>query len=348
MTAKGKIYFISEHSNESVWHGGIGPVDIEKILTSNNAIPIRFPHHFDFSIKAKIARFRYLIRTSFAVERGSVVVFQHPLYARMDKLLIHILRLRKTVAIVCLIDDIDGLKDGDDKVLKTEMRSFRRYKYFIVHNPNMNAWLKSFHRAARSTFLQCFDFLTSNEGYHRTKTNTIVFAGNLAKSKFLELLHIWLSKNQTVFINLYGPGISDAMLVAKNVIHKGVHLPHSLPPMIEGSFGLIWDGDDIEQPAGSLGNYMHYINHHKLSLYIVCNLPLIVHENTGSAELIRKFNIGFTVKSLFEIEDKIHELSETEYEIMVRNTRELAKEITAGNCLQKALGEIVSVIEERK
>jgi glycosyltransferase involved in cell wall biosynthesis len=348
MAATRKIYFVSEHSNVSVWHGGIGPMDIEKILLRNNAIAIKFPYHFNFSIKAKIARFLYLIKTFLAVKRGSIVVFQHPLYARMDRILIRILRLRKTIAIICLIDDIDGLKDGDDNLLKTEMHSFKQDEYFIVHNSNMNVWLKSFHPDAKSSLLQCFDFLTSYEAYHRTKTNTIVFAGNLEKSRFLELLHIWPTKNPTLNINLYGPGLTDAMLQAKNVIYKGLHLPYSLPPVIEGSFGLIWDGDSIEQPSGSLGHYMHYINHHKLSLYVVCNLPVIVHENTGSAELITKFNIGFTVQNLFEIEDKIHGLSEAEYEIMVDNTRELAKEITSGNCLQKALYEIVSVIEEMK
>jgi hypothetical protein len=87
MIFRDNLYFISEHSNESIPHGGIGPVDIEMILKRNNAIPITFPHQFSFSAKAKIARLAYLVKTSVAVKRGSTVVFQHPLYARMNKLL---------------------------------------------------------------------------------------------------------------------------------------------------------------------------------------------------------------------------------------------------------------------
>lgn len=110
-------------------------------------------------------------------------------------------------------------------------------------------------------------------------------------------------------------------------------------------FGLIWDGDGLEQPSGSLGNYMQYISHHKLSLYIVCNLPVIVHEKAGSAQLIKKFNIGFTVNNLFEIEEKINRLSEIEYDSMVQNTYDLATQITSGNNLQTALADLLSKID---
>ena len=342
MTSGRRIYYISEHSNQELIHGGVGPVDIEAILERNNAIPIRFPYHFDFSVKAKIARFGYLLKTALLIRRGSLIVFQHPLYARMNKLLLMFLRLRRSIQVICLVADIDGLKNGNNELLQKEMRFFKTYKHFILHNPNMEAWFRAFHPSAICTFLTCFDFLTNNTHHPRSKSNTIIFAGNLQKSKFLEKLHIWLEKNHSLYIHLYGPYITDVMLISDNVSYKGLHRPYSLPDLMEGSFGLIWDGEELEEPAGSLGIYMHYISHHKLSLYIVSNLPVIVHENAGSAQLIKKFNIGFTVNSLFEIEDKISNLSEEEYDRMVQNTYGLAKEITAGNRLQKALAELLN------
>ena len=345
MNLSGRIYFISEHSNQEIFHGGIGPTDIEKILQRNNAIAIRFPYHFDFSIMAKIARAGYLIKIFFRIKPGSVIVFQHPLYARMNKLLLQLLRLRRGVEIICLIADIDGLKDENEDLLKREMHLFRQYKYFILHNPNMHAWLQSFHPSANCSFLHCFDFLVKNNDYKRSKTSTLVFAGNLQKSRFLEKLHIWLERNASLHIHLYGPHSTDAMLINKNVCYKGLHYPYSLPDMVEGSFGLVWDGDGLEQPSGSLGNYMQYISHHKLSLYIVCKMPVIVHEKAGSAQLVKKFNIGFTVKSLFEIEQKINGLSEMEYDSMVQNTYDLARHITSGNNLQKALIDLLLKIE---
>jgi len=337
MIAPGKIYFISEHSSQEFFHGGIGPADIEKILLRNGAISISFPYHFEFSPKAKMARMGYLVKMCLTISPGSVIVFQHPLYARMHKLLLQMMRRRKSVKLVCLVADIDGIKDGNENFLKKEIHFLSAFKYFIVHNSKMYAWLQSFHPSAVCTLLQCFDFLTKPATHKRVLTNNIVFAGNLQKSRFLELLHIWLQKHPTLHVNLYGPGITKDMLISKNVTFKGVHPPYVLPDFIEGSFGLIWDGNGIEKPSGSLGNYMQYISHHKLSLYIVCNLPIIVHEDTGSAEFVKKFNIGFTVKSLFEIEDKINALSETDYQSMVQNTYKLSIDITEGNGLQNAL-----------
>lgn len=347
MSVPQKIYFISEHSYQELIHGGVGPVDIETILTRNNAVPIRFPHHFNFSIRAKIARLVYLLKTGFSVDRNAVIVFQHPLYARMNKILLQLLRLRKFENFICIVADIDGLKGGNKELLQNEQAFFLRYKYFILHNSGMLRWFQTFHPGATVSLLSCFDFLTNAREHQRLKTNHIVFAGNLQKSTFLENLHTWMERNPSLYIDLYGPHIADRMLISSKVAYKGLHSPYALPDVIQGSFGLIWDGESIERPEGSLGDYMQYINHHKLSLYIVCNLPIIVHEDTGSAELIRKFNIGFTIKSLFDVEYKIEELSEHEYGVMVSNTRELAKEITSGNCLQKALGELLSKIEEK-
>ncbi|MBC7826236.1 MAG: hypothetical protein H7122_00715, partial [Chitinophagaceae bacterium] len=125
-----KVYYISEHTDQEIFHGGIGPMDIEKILKRNDAIAIRFPYHFDFSIRAKVMRVVYLIKTFLRIEAGSVIVFQHPLYARMNKLLLQILRLRKTVVPICLIADIDGIKDGNEFLLQKEMNWFRQFNYF--------------------------------------------------------------------------------------------------------------------------------------------------------------------------------------------------------------------------
>ena len=155
-----KIYFISEHANHEWFHGGIGPVDIERILLREKAHPIKLPYHFDFSIKAKFARLVYLVSVVATLRRGSVLVFQHPLYARMNQLLLVLLRTRPSVNSICLIADIDGLKDGDKNLVEKEKRFFQKFKYFIVHNEKMGHWLRAFHPSAITSSLNCFDFFT--------------------------------------------------------------------------------------------------------------------------------------------------------------------------------------------
>ena len=345
MRIHGITYFISEHSGEEIFHGGIGPVDIEKILITDKAIPIRFPFHFDFSFKAKLLRTWYLLKMFNKIKAGAVVIFQHPLYARMNRTLVLLMRYKKKVDLICLVADIDGIKDGNRKLLEKEKSFFRKLKYFIVHNSNMNAWLRDFHPGAKTSYLHWFDFLSTNSALQRSKSNLIVFAGNLNKSLFLEKLDEWLALNPTLNIHLYGPGVTDQMLKSLAVEFKGLHHPYSLPGLLQGSFGLIWDGDGLEGPSGSLGEYMKYITHHKLSLYVLANLPVIVYANAGSAELVKKHNIGFTINSLFEIEQKIIELPEHDYQVMVQNTHSLAKKIKSGTGLRNALEEIFEEVE---
>ena len=338
---KEKIYFLSEHSNHELIHGAVGLADIETILKTMNAIPVSFPHHFNFSARAKVARLAFLIKILFTVRQGSVIIFQHPVYARMNRILLRLLRVRSGVRIICIVTDIDGLKSGNLHLLEHEKKFFKQHQYFIVHNENMLKWMLSFHPSATCTVLGCFDFLAKNVLHRRVKSTHIIFAGNLEKSAFLEQLHTWLEVNPSLHIHLYGPYVTQAMLLHPQVKYNGLHNPYTLPEMLDGSFGLVWDGDGVQEPSGSLGHYMEFINHHKVSLYIVSNLPIIVHESAGSAALVKKLKLGITVKSLFEVEQKIIDLPESEYNMMVENTYRLAKEITAGNNLKNAIKKLL-------
>jgi hypothetical protein len=168
-----------------------------------------------------------------------------------------------------------------------------------------------------------------------------VFAGNLAKSSFLEQLYLLKEKRQGLHFNLYGPGCTDAMKSQRNVTYKGTVNPYDLPAKIEGCFGLVWDGDCIDKPGGSLGDYMLYISHHKLSLYILSGLPLIVPETAASARIVKKYFIGITINSLHEIEDRINDVSAGQYQQMRKNMKPLAEKISKGNCLGNALKELM-------
>jgi len=140
-----------------------------------------------------------------------------------------------------------------------------------------------------------------------------------------------------------GPGITQKMIKQRCVFFKGIFSPYDLPSQIEGSFGLVWDGDSIDGPGGSLGHYMQYISHHKLSLYILSGLPLIVPSFAGSASLIEKYKIGFTISTLHELSEKIEGLAYDQYQEMIRNMKPLAEKISRGQCLVDALDELMPV-----
>ena len=113
-----KKYFIQQYLLENYKHGGIGLVDAEKVLVSAGYKPILLPHQTGFSFWAKVSRLFFLVKVVFSTPNGAVIVFLFPMYAKMTRLLVHFLKKRKDVTLVCFITDIDGIKDDDTEKLK--------------------------------------------------------------------------------------------------------------------------------------------------------------------------------------------------------------------------------------
>lgn len=328
--------------NEYV-HGGVTNVDAEKILFADGFEPILFPHQQSFSIKAKISRLSFLLKKAMAIKKGSIVIFLFPFYARMDKLFIRLLRLKR-ITLICYIVDIDGIKDGDDSLLKKELEFFGKHKYFIVLNDSMKKWLEEKVPGAVSSPIHFHAFLTPPVFRQRQRSFEIVFAGNLAKSPFLQQLHHLKHSSPNLHFNIYGPDPFEGMEKQENITYHGVSKPYELPVKLTGSFGLIWEGNSIERPEGSIGHYIQYITHNKLSLYIVSGLPIIIAATAATAPLVEKYKIGVTVKSLYEVEEKIKGISDQDYQQMQLNMKPLAEQVSKGKHLTHAVNEIMKQI----
>jgi hypothetical protein len=328
---------------EEYLHGGIGCTDAERILVGRGFQPVFFPYHYSFSLKAKLARIFFLLKMLLVIKKNSVVFFLYPVYARMNMVLLKWLS-KKNVRVVCYIADIDGIKDGDERLLKKEINFFKRFKYFVVHNARMREWLyKNVSGDCNAAEIHFFDFPAEPFRGQRRLSPDVIFAGNLAKSLFLEKLHLLVKREPSLKFHLYGPGQTNNMLSQNNVICHGVDDPYSLPTKLNGSFGLIWEGESIEKPSGSLGHYIQYISHHKLSLYILAKLPIIVAASAATAPLIEELKIGLTIDNLYEIEEKIRAISERDYLEMQANMGPLARKISSGVFLNDAIDEVMKL-----
>jgi len=337
----GQKYFIQEHLHRDVYHGGIFNVDAEKIFLARGYQAIEFPGTFDFTGRSKWKRWRYLIKTFFKLSAHDLVIFQFPLYARIHKLLITLLRL-KGVTIICLILDIDGMRDGNKKLLKKEIKAFRRFRLFIVHNERMQQWLQPIVPKATIAQVQFFDFLTTPVHQHRSKNNQIIIAGDLSKTTFIEKL----GQLPRLSFSIYGAGYPERNTIPENASFKGLFRPHELVRHIQGAFGLVWYGEEIESFAGNYGHYLTLITPHKLSLFIMAGIPVIVPATSASATLVKQYGIGCTIEKLSDIEGVIGKLSEPEYQVMVENMLPLATQLSQGHFLTKALGQLGQALHE--
>ncbi|RYY38544.1 MAG: hypothetical protein EOO08_14220 [Chitinophagaceae bacterium] len=333
-TNHSNIFFIQEHLvRGALFHGGIGNQDAEQVMLDAGYRPLRLGDEYNFSPLAKLRRYRAARKVLAGLPKGATVVFQWPLYARLHRMLIEqLVRRRPDVEIICFLTDLNSIKDGDAKALADEKRFFAPLHSFIAHNEAMCRQFMKDRENARCTTIEFFDFLTPPVPAQRSLSPALCFAGALDKSGFLARC----SEFPALHFHLYGPGRERFAELANSTYH-GIFSPHSLPPELSGSFGLVWDGDSPNALEGMLGNYSKFISPHKLSLYILAGLPIICHEESAAAELVLRYGIGFTVRGLGEIGEKIARIDDAGYRQMRTKQEPLAARISTGACLRSAL-----------
>jgi hypothetical protein len=323
-------YFLEAYAGIQFRHGGVGNTDAEAILRQEGYRPLQLPD--GRGVLLPLHRWLTANRLVRSIPKDAVLIVHHPIYPRMYRYLVRRL-LKKNIRVVLLIADIDGLKDGDQQALAKELSLFRDCKNFIVHNASMEAFIRNAAPGARVVQLGPFDFLAAPFEGTRSPDQGINFSGNLSKSPFLEKV----GQIPALQFHVYGEGCSAAMLAQPNLQYHGVYPPQQLPSIIQGSYGLIWDGGALAEPADSMGRYMQYIHHHKLSLYILAGMPVIAPAFSGSADFICDHQIGWLVHSLTEIPELLQSIDPSTYAATRRRLAPLASQISKGMQLRRAL-----------
>lgn len=237
-----------------------------------------------------------------------------------------------------MIHDIDSVrvKGGLSWLERKNIASFDEV---IVYTAEMRDFLRPYVKG-KIYVLGCFDYLLSDYIDYtggRKKTMNICFAGNISKSVYLKDL---LRENVALHFFLYGSmGRNDSL--SGNFDYKGKFHPDKVG-FLEGSRGLVWDGVSTKTCSGTWGEYLRIIASHKVSLYIVAGLPLIVWRQSAMARFVEKQKIGITVDSLEEVELRIKNTMEEDYTMYLRNISSLAKVLTQGGMLGNVLNEIKS------
>ena len=123
-------------------------------------------------------------------------------------------------------------------------------------------------------------------------------------------------------------------------------MPDELIKNLTGKYGLVWDGDSIETCSGGKGEYLRINNPHKLSLYLAVGLPVIIWDEAAEADFVLRENVGFAVKSLYELSGKMSDISDYNYEIMKKNAETVGARLRNGEYLTRALKKAEEKIQE--
>lgn len=344
MSKEVKKYFIQEHLQEPYQNGGIGYTDAERILTSSGYEPVFLPAHFDFSFVAKLRRLLFVIGKFISLPSGSIVVFLLPQYAGMNRLLVRLLHLRKSIKRVALVGDINGIKHNDPALLKIELRQYSQYDFLIVHNQWMRDWIEKQIPGARCSVLHFFDFLAGPGKQKNEHDYSIAYAGNLLEAKFLNKVGELSFKNSNIVFKVYGQPYTSQMAEQINLEYLGTSEPYTLPAKISAAYGLVWYGESMDAVLGNIGPYLSLISPHKASLYLICGIPLIVPEGTAIAGLVKQHKAGIAINNLHELADKLKAINKEEYSLMCQNAMAIGRGISKGEGLRNALHEMENTL----
>ena len=243
-----------------------------------------------------------------------------------------------------LIHDVETLRHaaGSEVKFRHKVRNYFQEKKalmsvdgIIVHNDIMKKVLVSQGVPAdKMVSLEIFDYLIPNfeEKTAPQKDQPIIVAGNLNPTKSGYLYNL---PSHPAY-NLYGVGYDESRAL-KNTSYFGSFMPDNLPTALEGSFGLVWDGDSSETCQGSYGNYLRFNNSHKASLYLASGFPLVVWKESALAHFILEKSCGIAVASLHDLEAALENLTEKEYADLSENARRIGKDLREGYYLRSAL-----------
>lgn len=316
------------------------PLDVERIIEEEYDVKkervykvnIKYIRNIESMIRCIIANMKY--------RKNCVSIVQWPLM--VGKPLKNSNFCNSATYKIALIHDIDSIRfcNEDKKACEIEINELNKFDVVITHNQCMTQWLNKNGFNKNVVELELFDYLSdySKLQEQNIKDYSIVFAGNLQKSIFLRnISQVVKSK-----MNLYG-NLPDYEL-DQNIIYKGSFSPDELCEHIEGSFGLIWDGETTQTCGGINGYYMMFNNPHKLSLYMACGLPVITWRRAAISNFIEKNKVGFVVDDLSEIDFILEQLSLDEYNKMCANVNKIREKVCKGYYTKTAIKKALELV----
>lgn len=341
-----KIKLISVSGGKEMNAGPKAPNDIIKILGKKSFVKQITLSKYDNTDEQIL--FRIIQELLMSRLQREVIVLQYPIqisdYENHIKYMKPISILLNSKNCVLLIHDLDSLRKNIVKNTINEIKYISRVPNVIVHNDKMEQYLRKMGVKSKITHLEIFDYLcediASKSNYKFDRNNlSIAYAGHFIKDKTPFIYELEEEKMDFV-INLYGEGI----LGKKNskMIYKGKEKPEKLPSILEGDLGLVWDGsynDDDENKGFKY--YTRFNSPHKLSCYLAAEMPVIVWGKSAAADFVRKYDVGYTISNLYDINN----LDFAEYLTKKTNAIKVGKLLNQGYFTQKA---IKKAIKNRK
>lgn len=260
------------------------------------------------------------------------IIIQYPGMGIGTRSISLISKLLRKQPLTLLIHDIDSLRYFGE-ISDREKKILNNASSLIVHTENMKSYLIHNNITTKMRVMELFDYYAKGQLQDWTPSfpYSLVFAGNLEKSKFLQDIGNKLAPH---ILYLYGVKVDTNW--NNGLIYEGKFEPDCIND-IKGDWGLVWDGDSTDTCTGRVGDYLKYNSSHKASLYLASGKPLIVWSKSALAEIVKKYNVGITVDSINEIPEHLKSIDMETYQEIRKNITAITAKLRTGGFLKSVL-----------
>ena len=189
--------------------------------------------------------------------------------------------------------------------------------------------------------LQIFDYLSPSTPHpspltHHPSPWHIVYAGNLARWRN-EFLYQLEPVMQGWEMDLYGKGFDDSSSPVAGLHYHGFIASDDFIAQADADFGLVWDGDSLNECTGDWGEYLRINDPHKTSFYLRAGIPVIVWSQAAMAPFIREQQVGIVVDGLQQIGERLAALSADDYRLMRQNAQAMSNRLNDGYYIKQGM-----------
>ena len=270
------------------------------------------------------------------LKRGDTLFLQYPM--KKFYYMACTLAKMKRGRVVTVIHDLGAFRHHK-LTPEGENRRLSKTDFLIVHNPTMRDYLIEHGYKGGIHCLQIFDYLSPCQPAGYTTPHApwrVVYAGNLARWRNEFLYHLD-DVMQEWEMDLYGKGFDDSANPVAGLHYHGFIASDDFIAKAEADFGLVWDGDSLNECTGDWGEYLRINDPHKTSFYLRAGIPVIVWSQAAMAPFIKEQQVGIVIDGIQQLSDCLAALSADDYRQMRQNAEAISLRLNDGYYVKQGM-----------
>lgn len=341
------MYCYASHNYRDFSHAGnIAKSYNERILESMGFKNVAIRQtNFSNKVIGFSATLAGVLAIPFNLHQGDYLLLQYPI-KKYFTLICRIAHF-KGAKVIALVHDLGSCRRK--KITEEEeMYRLANADCLILPNESMEQWVLERGYKGTTAIHHMHDYICEAQAQPHSYEGgrlKIMYAGALPRKKngFLYTL----AENPLSFdLELYGRGFDAKQIKNGDVHYHGFTEDTDLITKNTCHFGLVWDGGSLDCCDGPYGEYLKLNNPFKTSLYIRCNLPVIVWEKAAIAPFVKQKGIGITVSSLNDLDKALAGITPERYAELQANVQAWSKELQKGTCTRNAVIDALASLKE--